>query len=228
VLGLIPARGGSKGIVRKNLASLGGRPLIEHTVKAAQRAQAMTEVWVSSDDDEILQVAAALGACTLRRPAVLADDQASAIDVVSHFLASLPRQVLDADPIIVYLQPTSPFRRERHIDEALAGMVRCGADAAVGVVALSKSPFKAFCLDGDGRLLSLFDERQSNMRRQDLPTCYLPNGAIYAFRVSAFRTRAGFPSNGAWPYLMSDEDSIDIDSAQDLARAQALIGDQHA
>lgn len=225
VLALVPARGGSKGIVRKNLALLRGKPLIEFTVRAALDAVGVTQAWVSSDDEEVLVLATALGAQALRRPAALATDEASAVGVVEHFLSSLPGHVLAADPQVLYLQPTSPLRTAHHIDDALAGMAQAGATSVMSVVEMAQSPFKAFRLDEQGRLLSLFDERKSNMRRQDLPTCYLPNGAIYAFPASAFHARGGFPSNGAWPYVMSEDDSLDIDAPSDLLRAAQLLGD---
>lgn len=226
VLALVPARGGSKGIPRKNLAPLRGKPLIEYTVRAALDAIDVAQTWVSSDDEEILLASTTLGAHALRRPSALATDEASAVGVVEHFLSSLPGDLLATDPQVLYLQPTSPLRNARHIDEALAGMARAGAATLMSVVEMATSPFKAFRLDAQGRLLSLFDERQSNMRRQDLPACFLPNGAIYAFAASAFRARGGFPSNGAWPYVMSEDDSIDIDGPSDLIRAAQLLGDR--
>jgi CMP-N,N'-diacetyllegionaminic acid synthase len=227
VIALIPARGGSKGLPRKNLAMLAGKPLIAHTIDAARGAALVDETWVSSDDDEILDVAAKHGALTLTRPSELADDGASPIDVVHHFIASVPEGLRRSDPLILYLQPTSPLRNASHIDAALRAMYSAGAETMLSVVEADKPPQKAFRLNGDGRLISLFDERLSNLRRQDLPQCYFPNGAIYAFPISSFESRQGFPSNGSLPFIMSSDHSIDVDNADDLFRARNTLGTHH-
>jgi CMP-N,N'-diacetyllegionaminic acid synthase len=227
VIALIPARGGSKGLTRKNLAMLAGKPLIAHTIYAARSAALVDETWVSSDDGEILAVAARHGALTLTRPSALADDDASAIDVVQHFIASLPEGLRRSDALILYLQPTSPLRNATHIDAALRAMSSAGAETMLSVVEADKPPQKAFRLNEDGRLISLFDERLSNSRRQDLPRSYFPNGAIYAFPISAFELRRGFPSNGSLPFIMSADHSIDIDNADDLLRARNALGVHH-
>jgi CMP-N,N'-diacetyllegionaminic acid synthase len=227
VIALIPARGGSKGVPRKNLAVLGGQPLVAHTVAAARQARAVDRVVVSSDDDEILALARSLGAEALPRPEAMASDTASAEAVVTHFMSTLSEADRHADPLLIYLQPTSPLRTSAHIDAAFDLLERQGGSTLVSVVELNKSPYKSFALDAQGRMKSLFDERMSNARRQDLPPAYLPNGAIYIFGCSDFVARAGFPSNGSLPYVMSGQDSIDIDTREDLARAQRILGERH-
>lgn len=222
VIALIPARGGSKGIPRKNLAILDGIPLIGHTIRAAQESMLIDSVWVSSDDEETLGVAKVFGAQSLTRPYEFANDTASSVDVVKHFLNSGISELKD-DSIIVYLQPTSPLRNGKHVDLALYSMALAEVDAVISVVEAEKPPQKAFSIDANGNLKSLFDERLSNARRQDLPPCYFPNGAIYAFRVHAFNSRDGFPSNGSVPYVMQASESIDIDSEDDFARAEIMI-----
>ena len=227
VIAVIPARGGSKGIPRKNLTNLAGKPLIAHTIYAAQKAVLVDAIWVSSDDKDILKLSDSLGAQTLSRPDELADDNASANGVVHHFIASLPEDVRKENTVILYLQPTSPLRDETHIDSALKAMDLARASGVMSVVEAEKPPQKSFRLDENGRLISLFDERQSNARRQDLPKCYYPNGAIYAFRISEFLARNGFPSNGSIPFIMSYADSIDIDNTIDLIRAELAIGEKN-
>jgi CMP-N,N'-diacetyllegionaminic acid synthase len=228
VLAIIPARGGSKGIPRKNLIPLAGKPLINYTINAAIKAKLVDSVWVSSDDDEILKIASIAGAHTLNRPIELADDSASAVGVVHHFISCLPKDLKDQDALIVYLQPTSPLRDEKHIDAAIDAMQKLKSIGVVSVVVADKPPQKSFRIDEGGHLLSLFDEHLSNARRQDLPRCYYPNGAIYAFRISEFLSRQGFPSNGSLPFIMSDVDSIDIDSVADLACAEIALGEKYA
>ena len=227
VIAIIPARGGSKGIPRKNFVNLAGKPLIAHTIYAAKHAALVDTTWVSSDDYEILSISDSLGAKTLRRPTEFANDHASANEVVHHFIASLPEDFRKQENVILYLQPTSPLRDETHIDKALSAMDTAKANGVISVVEAERPPQKSFRLDENGRLISLFDECQSNARRQDLPRCYYPNGAIYAFRISEFLARNGFPSNGSLPFIMSCIDSIDIDNATDLMRAESAIGEKN-
>lgn len=227
VLALIPARGGSKGVPRKNLALLSGKPLIFYTVNAAKKAKYVDAIWVSSEDEEILRVSSNLGAQPLLRPYEFAGDNASPVAVVSHFIDSLPEQLRKQNAVIVYLQPTSPLRNHIHIDNALQAMEVIGVDAVMSVVEADKPPQKAFMLNESGCLMSLFDERISNLRRQDLPQCYYPNGAIYIFRVNTFLSRQGFPSNGSFPFIMSKSDSIDIDTDADLMRAAVALGEKN-
>lgn len=119
VLALIPARGGSKGVRRKNLRMVGGKPLLEYTLTSAQRSELVDKTYVSSEDQEILELATSLGATPVQRPADLATDESSAIEVVQHFIEWLPEELRSQDPTIVYLQPTSPLRTSTHIDAAL-------------------------------------------------------------------------------------------------------------
>ena len=226
VLALIPARGGSKGVPRKNLALLRGKPLLAYTIEAALQTPWVDQVWVSSEDDEILEVAQRYGAQVLKRPSEFAGDEASAVGVVKHFIEQLSDDMRQADPLISYLQPTSPLRMALHLDGAVRVLVDKRARSLMSVAEMEKSPFKAFQLDEEGRLLSLFDEKLSNARRQDLPTTYLPNGAIYLFGVSEFIERGGFPSNGSLPFIMGGIDSIDVDTPDDLARIDMILGER--
>jgi CMP-N-acetylneuraminic acid synthetase len=224
VIALVPARGGSKGIPRKNLKEICGRPMVEYTLRAALEADCVDSVVLSSDDSDILAVGESLGVISLRRPSEHATDTASANDVVRHFIDECCHG--GDDPYIVYLQPTSPLRSSRHIDEALAEMEKRGIHMLVSVVEVVKSPYKMFSVDGNGVLKSLFDERLSNARRQDLPRTYIPNGAIYVFRKSDFVGRGGFPSNGSMPYVMSESDSVDIDSEEDVRVVEHYLTSQ--
>jgi CMP-N-acetylneuraminic acid synthetase len=221
-IALIPARGGSKGIPRKNLAPVAGRPLIAHTIQAARDARSIDVIYLSSDDDEILALGASMGCRPVKRPAELAADQSKAADVVAHLIETVLGKASD-DTALVYLQPTSPFRTAVHIDEAVALMRLSETGAVVSVVEMDKSPFKSFVLDDQGNLRSLFEESLSNANRQALPPAYIPNGAIYGFRLGTFRDRAAFPSNGSRPYVMSRQHSIDVDTPDDLAIVRALM-----
>ena len=219
-IALIPARGGSKGIQRKNLRDLAGKPLLHHTVDAACGSRHICDIYLSSEDDEILMSGKAAGCKTIRRPVALAQDDSAATDVVLDFFE---QATLFGDPFIVYLQPTSPLRTSTHIDTAIDAMAAAGADSLVSVMELEKSPFKSFVCGEDGRLKSLFEENYSNHNRQQLPKAYIPNGALYIFRKSLFMARSGFPSDGSLPYIMSQTDSVDIDSEDDLIRAGQIM-----
>ncbi|WP_255554663.1 cytidylyltransferase domain-containing protein [Polynucleobacter sp. MWH-HuK1] len=224
VVCLIPARGRSKGVYRKNMRTIAGKSLIDFTILAAQHSNYADNVYISSDDATILEHARTLGAIGIARPDEFASDTASAIAVVEHFLSMLPDTLLQEDPYIVYLQPTSPLRTSHHIDDALEQMLAAKGQSLVSVSEVQKSPFKMFTLDEKGRLQSLFDEKLSNARRQDLPEVFAPNGAIYVFRASEFKSRGGFPSNGSIPFVMNTEDSLDIDTEDDICRAEIILG----
>jgi CMP-N,N'-diacetyllegionaminic acid synthase len=226
VIGIIPARGGSKGIKNKNIVDLDGKPLMCHTINAALEAKKIDQVWVSSDDPFICEIARKAGSNIITRPKNLADDTANANSVVNHFLDSLSEKKISGDTVIVYLQPTSPLRTATHINSALTIFEQMRLKALVSVRKSSVSLFKALKLDENNFLETLFEERLSNANRQDLPDCYFPNGAIYAFLVSEFYARGGFPTNGAYPFLMSDDDSVDVDSLDDLEKIRKIMGEK--
>lgn len=223
-IALIPARGGSKGLKRKNLRDLAGKPLLHYAIDAARGSRHVSDIYLSSEDEEILASGRAAGCRTVTRPAALAQDDSTATQVVQHFFETVK---LDGDPFIIYLQPTSPLRTSAHLDDAIARMMAAGADSLVSVVELQKSPFKSFITGEDGRLKSLFEEKFSNHNRQQLPKAYIPNGAIYIFRKSLFQARGGFPSDGSLPYVMSAADSVDIDIEADLDRARQILEQRH-
>ena len=227
IIALIPARKGSKGILNKNMQLLNKLPLVEHTIQAAHNTKNFDEIWISSDDNRILAIGMKYGLNIIERPQELASDEASANDVVSHFLSKLPSNLDKKNTVIVYLQPTSPLRNTKHIQEAIEAMKDKSYTSSISVVKLNKSPYKSFLINPkNGELSSLFDERLSNERRQDLQDVFIPNGAMYIFSIHDFESRGGFPSNGSLPYIMSHDDSIDIDSEQDLNRANDILQDK--
>jgi CMP-N-acetylneuraminic acid synthetase len=222
---LIPARGGSKGVKRKNLRVLAGKPLLQHTVDAARGCGQIDDIYLSSEDAEILAAGEKMGCSPVPRPPALAQDESSPNDVVFDFFAQVP---LADDDVILYLQPTSPLRTAAHLDDALVAMAAAGTPGLVAVTELEKSPYKAFGVDARGKLESLFGERYSNYGRQQLPRTYMPNGAIYIFTKKLFVERGGFPSNGSLPYIMSNADSVDIDTESDLELAGRMMEQRNA
>ncbi len=199
-----------------------GKPLLSHTVQAAFESEVVDAVYVSSDDEEILGLAHAAGAVALRRSAAAASDMATATSVVFDFISQLSPELLEKDPFIVYLQPTSPLRTGAHIDGAFSSMAARNGSTSLSVVLLRRSPYKSFLLTEAGFLQSLFDESLSNANRQALLETYYPNGALYIFSLADFMEKGGFPSNGSVPYIMSEKESIDIDSEDDIALLESI------
>jgi CMP-N-acetylneuraminic acid synthetase len=227
-IGLIPARKGSKGLLNKNMLHLNNQPLVQYTIRAAMDSSLLEEVSVSSDDLSVLTLAESFEANALLRPEKFSSDEASAEEVVNHFITTLSKSINYEDHYIVYLQPTSPLRNSFHIDKAINILLENNSKSLTSVTQMRKSPFKSFVLSESGQLQSLFDEKMSNARRQDLQDVFIPNGAIYIFSIQQFIDRKGFPSNGSLPFIMSEDDSIDIDEKEDLLRAEKLLRIQDA
>jgi len=219
VLGVIPARGGSKGIPRKNLAPLAGRPLLAYTCDAARDSERLDRVIVSTDDEEIAEVARSNGVeAPFVRPAALSADDASMLDVLLHALDA----VGGADAVVL-LQPTSPLRTAAHVDEAVDRFAASGADSVVSVVRVPHafSPGSLLRLD-DGRLVPLLDGEQAR-RRQDKPVLYARNGPAVLV-VGADVLHAGsLYGDDSRPYEMDLRSSVDIDSPFELELAELLL-----
>lgn len=214
VLGLIPARGGSKGIPGKNLVPLAGKPLLRWTVEAALAAETLARVVVSTDDDGI---AAAAGCEVLRRPPELAADETPMLDVVLHALAELGP--VDA---VCLLQPTSPLRRAEHVDGAVRLFEETGADGVVSVVPVPHQflPGSLMRIE-EGRLVAL--DQDAPTRRQDKPALWARNGpAVLVVRATGLAER-GLYGGDVRPYEMALEDSVDVDDPRDAAVADALL-----
>jgi CMP-N,N'-diacetyllegionaminic acid synthase len=212
---VIPARGGSKGIPRKNLAVLGGRPLIAWAIDAGLGSRAVGRTVVSTEDEEITAIARSLGADVLARPRELAADETPMREVIAHALGELR----DCD-VFVLLQPTSPLRRAKHVDEAVGLLLESGADSIVSVVEVPHrfAPQSLMALR-DGRLFPL---GVSPARRQDKDRVFARNGpAILAFRPD--RIEADLYGGDCRPYLMRPEDSVDVDGPFDLELAEFLL-----
>jgi CMP-N,N'-diacetyllegionaminic acid synthase len=218
---VIPARGGSVGIPRKNLVALGGRPLIEHTFDAAQGSTRIARTFVSTDDEEIAGLARERGIeVPFLRSAALAGSDTPMLPVL---LDALDRAAHDAE-VVVLLQPTSPLRRAHHIDEALALLDSSGADAVVSVVAVPHAFTPGSLLDRDAAGVLTPRGEPGAQRRQDKPALFARNGpAVYAARVAALRERGDLYGGTTVGYEMSKLDSVDVDDADDLALCEAIL-----
>jgi CMP-N-acetylneuraminic acid synthetase len=218
ILGLIPARGGSKGIPRKNIKRIADKPLIAWTIEAASRSRWLDAVVVSTEDEEIAEVARSYGAQTpFVRPISLALDTTPGVDPALHALNELPE--FDA---VTLLQPTSPLRRSTDIDACIEFALRLHAPCVVSVCESDKHPAWMYTIDGGERLRPL-TECANVTRRQDLPTVYAANGAIYfARRDWLLRTRK-FIAPDTVAFVMPRERSVDLDTLTDWKIAEIFL-----
>jgi len=221
VLGVIPARGGSKGVPRKNLRPLGGRPLIAWTIAAAREADHLSRVIVSTDDDEIAEVAESLGAdVPFRRPAELASDTASGLDNAQHALRAVEELEGRTYDAAMLLQPTTPFRIAADIDGAVARLDETGADSVISVVDVGgHHPARMKFLEGDRLVDPPFCEARENQNRQELVPMYLRNGAIYLTRRDVL-LGGSFKGADCRAWVMPDERSVNIDTLRDFELAE--------
>lgn len=212
---IIPARGGSKRIPRKNLVRLDSLTLVEHAIAAASL---LDECWVSTDDAEIASVAARAGARVLMRPAHLSDDRASTESVMTHWWRSLRSG--DRPDALVLLQPTSPLRTARHVAEAVALLDATGADSVCSVRVNSHAHFAGRSYPREGwREFRPFRPRDYRPRTQDARDIVEENGAIYVTRRAAWEATGNRMGGVVAEYRMSEDDSIDVDDETDLERA---------
>lgn len=222
VVAVIPARGGSKRLPGKNLRLVGGVSLLERAIAAAQGANRIDAACVSTDDPEIAALARSQGASVIDRPPALATDQAQNDAVVRHALETLAGT---APAVVVLLQPTSPLRNARHVDECLALFLGSDAPSAMSLCPVTHHPGKYVRLD-QGLIEPFTTDAEMEARHQDLPPVFRQNGAIYAVRTGAFLEAGRFYLRPCLGYLMTPEESIDVDDDLDLAIADALAGRQ--
>lgn len=218
VLALVTARGGSKGLPGKNLKPLAGKPLLAWSVSAGLGCPRVWRTAVSTEDPAIKAAARAAGAEVIDRPAALAGDLTTSADVVAHALESFGA---DRPEHFVLLQPTSPFRTARHVTECLDAYLASDAACSISVAEAAHPPQKDFTLEG-GLLRPLFSEDLLNLPRQALPKVYAPNGALYVMASDLFLERRAFFVPPALPFVMSAEDSVDIDTPLDFALAEIV------
>jgi CMP-N,N'-diacetyllegionaminic acid synthase len=229
ILGLITARAGSKGIPGKNVALLRGRPLMTYTCEAAVCSATLSRVLLSTDSPELANLGRLAGvAVPFMRPRELAEDTTPSLDVVVHALEWLRAEENWSADVVVLLQPTSPLRTARHIDEAVALLLSSDSiETVVSVVQVPHryNPFSIMNLRG-GRLEFYMPDPVpfDRFRRQNLPPFFARNGpAVLVVRTEVLKTRRSFYGEHVSPYPMSRVDSLDIDEAFDLVVAEAAL-----
>ncbi len=225
LLALVPARGGSKGIPRKNLALLAGRPLIEHTLAAVRASRRIDDTLLSTDDEEIAACAARCGfATTYRRPAALAADDTPMIEAVEHALGWYARERGQTPEAILLLQPTSPLRSAADIDGAIERFAASATDTLASVHAMGEHPCECVVAQG-ASWQYLVTPPPTGAGRQHYRGRYLfINGALYLARTAVLLAQRRFVVPGATLlYEMPRTRGIDVDSPLDLAYAAALL-----
>lgn len=228
VLALITARGGSKGLPRKNVLPLAGRPLIAWSIKAAQEAVCAPRVVVSTDDEEIAQAARQWGAeVPFMRPAALAQDDSPHLEVILHALAWLEQNQDYRPEWVLLLQPTSPLRSGRDIDEAFALARARGAASVVSVQQAPSPPHLLQTIDGQGRLKPFLPPGPGYQRRQDFPAVYALNGAIYLTQRGMIMEQRVLLDQETLALVMPPERSLDVDTPWDFHLARLVLEDLH-
>jgi CMP-N-acetylneuraminic acid synthetase len=225
ILGIIPARGGSKSVPRKNIALLHGKPMLAYTIEATQGSQRLSHFVVSSEDPEIIAVARQYGALApFIRPAELATDEAPTLPVVQHAILEMENRESLVFDIAVLLQPTTPLRLASDIDAAVDKLIATNADSIVSVVDVGAYHPARMRQIIDDRLVELpIHEPREMQRRQDLPQVYIRNGAIYAVRRDVVILQNSMIGQISRPYVMPEERSINIDSKLDFLLAEILL-----
>jgi CMP-N,N'-diacetyllegionaminic acid synthase len=221
VMAIIPARGASKGIPKKNIRSLAGKPLIAYTIEAALKSNTIDKVIVSTDSEEIAEISQQYGAeVPFLRPSHLAEDNTPTLPVIQHAISYLENKEGIKGDIVVILQPTSPLRNSNIIDEAVEKLRRTNCDTVVSVCEVKDHPFWSYYIKND--ILSPFYEG-SAICRQELPKIYSLNGAVYVIKRDVLIEQNLILGKQMRPIVMAVEESIDIDDFFDLFIAEMVI-----
>lgn len=223
MLAVIPARGGSKGVPHKNIKDLAGKPLIAYTIEAALNSNVFEKVIVSTDNKEIAEISKKCGAeVPFIRPDDISGDLISSDDVILHALDYFKRNGEEFD-YVCKLQPTSPLRTAEHIRDAYRLLKEQDADFVVSVCECEHSPLWSGALGKDKSLDNFIKEDVKRACRQELPTYYRLNGAIYMGKTESFYNNKSFIGKNGFAYVMKQEDSVDIDSLIDFDIAEVIL-----
>lgn len=232
ILGVIPARGGSKSIPRKNIKLLCGKPLIAWSIEEAKKSRLLTRVLVSTDDEEIADVARQYGCeVPFLRPAQIAQDLSTDVEFLLHALDFLKEKEGYDPEIILRLPPTSPLRTAGHIDEGIEKLLAMpDADAVRPICEAPKHPYKLWKIADDGRFLEPFlpasftgFDEPHNLARQIFPKAYIHTGAMDVIRARTLREQKSTSGKRTGYFFMAPEDSVNIDHPIDFEIAEFLM-----
>lgn len=226
IVGIIPARGGSKGLPRKNIKTLIDKPLIAWTIDASLKSKYIDRVIVSTDDSEIAKISKEYGANVIIRPEELATDDASTMDVIIHTIECIEKSENFSPDYVVLLQCTSPLRNEKHIDEAIEKIVysEIEAESLISVTKEEHPPWWLRTINTDGYMERYFDyDTTNNVRRQDFTKLYRSNGAIYIAKSEVILDKHTFQTAKTIPFIMDNIGSVDIDTQNEFELAEFYL-----
>ncbi|MDQ3009373.1 MAG: acylneuraminate cytidylyltransferase family protein [Acidobacteriota bacterium] len=230
ILGLIPARGGSKGVLRKNIRLLAGKPLLSYTAEAALASHRLTRVILSTDDEEIAEAGRSCGVeVPFLRPPELAEDTTPTLPVVQHALQFLEGQGNRFDAVCL-LQPTNPLRRTSDIDGCIELLEKAQADTVITVLSVpaEHNPHWAYFRNADGSLRLSTGEPAPIPRRQDLPPTFHREGSVYVMRRDVVMLGNSLYGARVIGFEIERERSVNIDNLDDWARAESFLGQYRA
>jgi CMP-N,N'-diacetyllegionaminic acid synthase len=225
VLGLIPARGGSKGVPRKNIRLLCGKPLLAYTVEAAFRSSLLTRVVLSTEDEEIAATGRALGLdVPFLRPAELAQDATPTLPVIKHALDFFAARDEQFDAVCL-LQPTNPLRRAEDIDNCIRLLAESDADAVISVLPVPHeyNPKWVYWHTEIGEMILTTGETEPVSRRQDLPPAFHRDGSVYVTRTEVLTNYGNLYGKKVRGYEIAPENTVNIDTIEDWKRAERMI-----
>lgn len=222
ILAIIPARGGSESISRKNIVDVGGKPLIAWTIEAATRSKYIGKTVVSSEDPEILKISRKCGADTVERPKEYSQNNTPMEPVIEDCLSQLLKKNKEFD-VLILLQPTSPLRNSQVIDSAFKIFFEKKASALISGYKPQQTPFKSFKISEKGFLEGLLSDKMPFMNRQNFPSAFYSNGAIYIIYVKDFMKTKSLFTQKTIPFLMSLNKSVDVDSMDDIKKINSII-----
>lgn len=222
ILSLIPARGGSKGLPRKNILPFSGKPLIAWTIEQAKKSKYIDRIIVSTEDNQIAEISEQYGAeVPFTRPKILATDKAKGLNVVLHAIDWLENNN-EKYKILLLLQPTSPLRTSKDIDVAIKLLFSKKAQAVISVCKAEHHPYWSNILPKDGCMKNFIRHEILNKNRQELPIFYRLNGAVYLAYCDYLKKNKGFWGDETYAYIMPIERSIDIDTKVDFRLAEII------
>lgn len=229
ILGVIPARSGSKGVKNKNIRLLSGKPLIAYTIESGLKSKMITDLVVTTDSEEIRRIAMIYGAqCPFLRPMELSHDSALAVPTIQHAVKEMEEIKKTEYDYVVMLQPTSPLKLAEDIDDAIKMLIINNADGIISVVDVGNNhPMKMkkyLSNDGiSGELVDYEAPPKENCPRQELPPVFIVNGAIYATKRNVLMKYNSFKGKYCIGFTMPPEKSVNIDNEFDFYLAEYLI-----
>jgi len=228
ILAIIPARGGSKSVPRKNILTVAGKPLIAWTIETALNCAELDRVIVSTDNQDIAEISRQFGAdVPFLRPPELAQDTTSSIDTIIHAIEWLEEHETYRPDYVMMLQPTSPLRTAEDIKTAIQISQTKEADGVVSICFVHHHPYWTKCVSPDGRLVDFLTLDVPYTQRQELPEAYALSGAIYLVRREILLNFQTFYTDRTYAYIMPSERSLDIDTSWDLHLADLILRERN-